>query len=93
MAIKTLNLKQLAKYSENIYEAVNKASKRAEQILKERNYEKQMLLESLNIEDDTAEVIIQTVEEREQEVHPIDMAIEELLDGKLNVEYEKEKPF
>ena len=90
MAIKTLNLKQVARHTENIYEAVNKASKRAEQILKERNYEKQMLLESLNIEDDTAEVIIQTVEEREQEVHPVDMAIEELLDGKLTVKYEKE---
>jgi DNA-directed RNA polymerase subunit K/omega len=42
-------------------------------------------------EDET--VIVQTAEEREQELHPVDIAIEELLDSKLDIEYEKEKPF
>ncbi len=93
MAIETLDLKQLDENSEDIYEAVIKASQRARQILNERNYEKQMVLESLDEEDEAAEVMIQTTEEREQELHPADMAIEELLDGKLDIEYEKEKPF
>ena len=90
MAIKTLNLNEIGENSESIYEAVLKASIRAKQIVNERNYEKQIELESLNIEDDTAEVVIQTVEERERIVHPVDMALQELLDGKLNTEYEKE---
>ena len=90
MAIETLDLKQLDENSEDIYEAVIKASQRAKQILNERNYEKQMMLEN-STEDET--VIVQTAEEREQELHPADMAIEELLDGKLDIEYEKEKPF
>ncbi len=93
MAVETLDLKQLDENSEDIYEAVIKASQRARQILNERNYEKQMVLESLDEEDEAAEVMIQTTEEREQELHPADMAIEELLDGKLDIEYEKEKPF
>ena len=88
MAIKTVNLNHL----DNIYEAVSIASRRAEQIVNERNTEKQMLLETLSIEDDTTEVIVQTVEEREQIVHPVDMALEELLDGKLTIKYEKEQP-
>ncbi len=94
MAIETLDLKQLDENSEDIYEAVIKASQRAKQILNERNYEKQMMLEN-STEDEVANetVIIQTAEEREQELHPADMAIEELLDGKLDIEYEKEKPF
>ena len=94
MAIETLDLKQLDENSEDIYEAVIKASQRAKQILNERNYEKQMMLEN-STEDEVANetVIIQTAEEREQELHPADMAIEELLDGKLGIEYEKEKPF
>ncbi len=90
MSVKTLDLKQLDETSEDIYEAVIKASQRAKQILNERNYEKQMMLEN-STEDET--VIVQTAEEREQELHPADMAIEELLDGKLDIEYEKEKPF
>ena len=90
MAIKTLNLKQVEKNSESIYEAVLKASNRARQIVNERNYEKQIELESLNIEDDTTEAVIQTAEERDRVVHPVDMALQELLDGKLNTEYEKE---
>ncbi len=94
MAVETLDLKQLDENSEDIYEAVIKASQRAKQILNERNYEKQMMLEN-STEDEVANetVIIQTAEEREQELHPADMAIEELLDGKLDIEYEKEKPF
>lgn len=90
MAVETLDLKQLDENSEDIYEAVIKASQRAKQILNERNYEKQMVLESLNEEDEAAEVMIQTTEEREQEAHPLVIAIEELLDGKLDIEYEKE---
>jgi len=95
MAIETLDLKQLDENSTDIYEAVVIASRRARQILNERNYERQLVLESLNEEDDdtTTEVMIQTSEEREQVVHPIEEALEELLDGKLNVEYEKEKLF
>ena len=94
MAIETLDLKQLDETSEDIYEAVIKASRRAKEILNERNHEKQMMLEN-STEDEVANetVIIQTAEEREQELHPADMAIEELLDGKLDIEYEKEKPF
>ena len=94
MSVKTLDLKQLDETSEDIYEAVIKASRRAKEILNERNHEKQMMLEN-STEDEVANetVIIQTAEEREQELHPADMAIEELLDGKLDIEYEKEKPF
>ena len=90
MSVKTLDLKQLDETSEDIYEAVIKASRRAKEILNERNHEKQMMLEN-STEDET--VIIQTAEEREQELHPADIAIEELLDSKLDIEYEKEKPF
>ena len=92
MAIETLNLKQLDETSEDIYEAVLIASKRAKQILNERNYEKQMLLVSLNEEDDAAEVMIQTAEEREDIIHPVTAALEELLNGKLTIKYEKEQP-
>ena len=49
MAVETLDLKQLDENSIDIYEAVIKASRRARHILNERNYEKQMLLESNNI--------------------------------------------
>jgi DNA-directed RNA polymerase subunit K/omega len=90
MSVKTLDLKQLDETSEDIYEAVIKASRRAKEILNERNHEKQMMLEN-STEDET--VIVQTAEEREQELHPVDIAIEELLDSKLDIEYEKEKPF
>ena len=92
MAVETLDLKQLDENSIDIYEAVIKASRRARQILNERNYEKQMLLESLNEEDDTTEVMIQTAEEREDTLHPVTVAIEELLEGKLDIKYEKEQP-
>ena len=94
MAVETLDLKQVVgnSNSTDIYEAVIKASRRARQILNERNYEKQMLLESLNEEDDTTEVMIQTVEEREDTIHPATVAIEELLEGKLDIKYGKEHP-
>jgi DNA-directed RNA polymerase subunit K/omega len=46
----------------------------------------------LNEEDDTTEVMIQTAEEREDTLHPVTAAIEELLEGKLDIKYEKEQP-
>ena len=94
MAIETLNLQQIYETSEDTFEAVVKASKRAKQILNKRNYEKQMLLESLNENEDvdSTEVMIQTSEERESEIHPVTVAIEELLAGKLVIKYEKEQP-
>ena len=94
MAVETLDLIQVVgnSNSTDIYEAVIKASRRARQILNERNYEKQMLLESLNEEDDTTEVMIQTAEEREDTLHPVTVAIEELLEGKLDIKYGKEHP-
>ena len=94
MAVETLDIKQVVENSNStdIYEAVIKASRRARQILNERNYEKQMLLVSLNEEDDAAEVMIQTAEEREDIIHPVTVALEELLEGKLVIKYEKEQP-
>ena len=94
MAVETLDIKQVVENSNStdIYEAVIKASRRARQILNERNYEKQMLLESLNDDDDTTEVMIESSEEREDIIHPVTAAIEELLEGKLDIKYEKEHP-
>ena len=90
--MKTLDLKEIDKHSIDIYEAVLKAAGRAQQIVNERVIKKQELeiesqldeLEELNTK---IEIDYTYVEEEK----PTTLAIQDLLDGKLDITYESEK--
>ena len=85
--MKTLELKELDKHSIDIYDAVNKAAARARQILNERVIKKQELEIEFQLDESNTEIDYEYVEEEK----PTTLAIQDLLDGKLDIIYESKE--
>ncbi len=95
MAIKTLNLKDLEKRTDNVYEACLVIAKRAREInagrISERK-EKEMLEESgYDQELDIYDREFMEGIEHEKEINPTVIAQEQLLRGKIKYRYISEK--
>ena len=86
MAIEPISFKKLLKKTDDIYEAVLVASKRAKQILQDRVV-KQMIDENQEIVDDDgifAEPIIRENIDYDKEEKVASIALNEFLDGKID---------
>lgn len=95
MAVKTVNLDDLEKYVENIYEAIVIIAKRARQINEEQ---KRIVETEVAIEDEIDTYDDEEDEdelEKEEAPHyikmpkPTTIALKEMLEGKINFEYIK----
>ncbi len=86
MAVEPISFKKLLKKTDDIYEAVLVASKRAKQILQDRVV-KQMIDENQEIIDDDgifAEPVVREDIDYDKEEKVTSMALNEFLDGKID---------
>ena len=85
MAVEPISFKKLLKKTDDIYEAVLVASKRAKQILQDRVV-KQMIDENQEIVDDGifAEPVVREDIDYDKEEKVTSMALNEFLDGKID---------
>ncbi|HJO21816.1 MAG TPA: DNA-directed RNA polymerase subunit omega [Candidatus Marinimicrobia bacterium] len=86
MAVEPISFKKLLKKTDDIYEAVLVASKRAKQILQDRVV-KQMIDENQEIVDDDgifAEPVVREDIDYDKEEKVTSMALNEFLDGKID---------
>jgi DNA-directed RNA polymerase omega subunit len=86
MAVEPISFKKLLKKTDDIYEAVLVASKRAKQILQDRVV-KQMIDENQEIIDDDgifAEPVIREDIDYDKEEKVTSIALNEFLDGKID---------
>ena len=86
MAVKPISFKKLLKKTDDIYEAVLVASKRAKQILQDRVV-KQMIDENQEIVDDDgifAEPVVREDIDYDKEEKVTSIALNEFLDGKID---------
>ena len=86
MAIEPISFKKLLKKTDDIYEAVLVASKRAKQILQDRVV-KQMIDENQEIVDDDgifAEPVVREDIDYDKEEKVTSIALNEFLDGKID---------
>ena len=86
MAVEPISFKKLLKKTDDIYEAVIVASKRAKQILQDRVV-KQMIDENQEIVDDDgifAEPVVREDIDYDKEEKVTSIALNEFLDGKID---------
>ena len=86
MAVEPISFKKLLKKTDDIYEAVLDASKRAKQILQDRVV-KQMIDENQEIVDDDgifAEPVVREDIDYDKEEKVTSIALNEFLDGKID---------
>tara|TARA_B100001250_G_scaffold49050_1_gene38446 strand:- start:428 stop:718 length:291 start_codon:yes stop_codon:yes gene_type:complete len=86
MAVEPISFKKLLKKTDDIYEAVLVASKRAKQILQDRVV-KQMIDENQEIVDDDgifAEPVVREDIDYDKEEKVTSIALNEFLDGKID---------
>ena len=90
MPVKTLDIKEIEKRSKNLYEAVIIVAKRARQINTEINEQIKSHLGNIEIDEEDSEEFIDResiISEFDRKAKPTTLAIEEMLEDKLKVNY------
>ena len=90
----TMNLEEIEKQCDNIYEAVIVASKRARQIHDKMNQELKKQIGEVENEEDLDEEIVdreRIVKEFDKKNKPSTTAVNELMEGKLHIVQENEE--
>ncbi len=90
MPVKTLNIREIEKRAKNLYEAVIVVAKRARQINIDINEQIKSHLGNIEIDEDNSEDVIDResiISEFDRKAKPTTLAIEEMLEDKLKVNY------
>ena len=94
MPITTLKLKDIGAKTDDLYEAVMIISKRARQINTEINDQIKSQLGNIEVDEESGEQTIDResiISEFDRKAKPTSIAIEEILDDKLDYEYVDEE--
>ena len=94
MSVRTLKLNEIESKTDNLYEAVMVISKRARQINTEINDQIKSQLGNIEVDEESGDENIDResiISEFDKKAKPTSIAIDEILDNKLDFEYTEEE--